>query len=96
MKKLLCIFIIIFCGLSAASAQKVTKDAAGNYHAAQRDTTPAAATFESLTKNANQTGATYTDAKGRKFQVFTSKSGKAFFVTQSKAGKYYRRYLDIE
>jgi hypothetical protein len=77
----------------SAKAQGIQRDAQGNYHAATREKAATIATFESLTKDATKTGATFTTAKGEKFSVWLSKNKAAFVVRTSKNGTVYRQYM---
>lgn len=88
-------FLIMIILAAPLAAQKVTKDAAGNYtQVTRKQPENGPATIETLTKGATATGATYTNSKGEKFPVYLSKSGKAFWVaTSKKTGIPYRRYL---
>jgi len=87
------IFFLLFAlGTFAATGQtKYTIDATGNYHAEKKVTGPV--TFESLTKNAINTGKTAEDSKGVFYKVYESKKGKRFYVKQSAKGNFYSVYL---
>jgi hypothetical protein len=85
MKKL--IFAALFIAATFNASAQVKQDKAGNYY-----TSPTGRTKQDTTN----TGHTFTDAKGNKYQVFQSASGKLFVPRISKqTGRYYRQYLKL-
>lgn len=85
MKKLILLVCLILSGISYS--QTVKQDASGNYISVKSD--------KSQKKSeAKETGKTYTDAKGEKYPVYTSKNNKLFIIkTSKKTGKTYNYYL---
>lgn len=83
-QKTLTFLAIMLCLAGGVSAQKVTKDAQGNYVAVS-------------TKRASKvtdTGKTYTDSKGKTYPVYVTEKGRLFCTKVSaKTGKEYRYYL---
>lgn len=70
-------------------AQNVTRDAAGNYSAAERSETKA--------ERDSVTGLSYTDAQGKVYSVYVGAKGSHYVCRVSKkSGKFYRQYLKSE
>lgn len=81
---LMCTALILTAG--TLSAQTIKQDAQGNYIAVKK---PKAQPIK--------TGKTYTDTKGRRWDVYQSDSGRLFVLKVSdKTGKEYRYYLPID
>lgn len=83
MKKFLLIpalFIIM-----SAHAQNARKDANGNYTAVSRRDTTAG----------KDTGHTFTDKDGKKYNVYVSPRGKLYYYRTSKAGNVYKSYIKV-
>lgn len=71
---------------SATHAQTIQRDAQGNYIAVKK---PKAQPVK--------TGKTYTDTKGKTWDVYQTESGRPFvYKVSSKTGKEYRYYLPIK
>jgi len=85
MKKLLTILMITFC--ISSYGQNVKMDANGNYVAIKSE--------NARSSSAISTGKTYTDSKGRKYDVYKSERGKLFIFVVSKSGNTYKKYLSI-
>ena len=78
MKYLLISFLLITSGVKA---QKIIKDADGNYHSAPKP-------------EDKKTSATYTDSKNIKYPVYINSKGKPYVLrTSKKTGKEYKQYF---
>lgn len=86
-QKLMILISALFIGLSFASnAQKVERDANGNYVAVKATKTA---------QDDKPTGKTYTDSKGNVYPVYESKNGKLYVIRTSKTGTQYKQYLKL-
>lgn len=83
MKKLMLLLAILSLTVGA-KAQNAKVDATGNYTAVLKAVEA---------DSAKNTGKTFTDNKGVKFDVKISPKGKMFYVRTSKAGNSYKVYL---
>lgn len=80
---------IFFFGLTNCSAQKITKDADGNYKQV-RSTSSTVVVKQEAKKN----GKTFTAADGEVRDVMVGPKGKEFVIrTSKKTGKEYKQYL---
>ena len=70
-----------------ANSQKVVKDASGNYVAVK---------VAKDSASGENTGKTFTTAKGEKFPIMQSKRGKLYIIRTSKTGNVYKQYLSID
>lgn len=83
-QRTLSVLAILLCLAGGVTAQKVTKDAQGNY---------VAVSTKKASKVTN-TGKTYTDRKGKTYPVYMTEKGRLFCTKVSaKTGKEYRYYL---
>lgn len=83
--KIIIIWLLVVVSL-ASNAQKVTRDAKGNYIAVKATQSA---------ESSKPTGKTYTDSKGNVYPVYESKNGKLFVIRTSKAGNQYKQYLKV-
>ena len=80
------ISLLIMGFVIAGHSQNAKQTADGNYISASANNTT----------EAKETGKTYTDAKGQKYPVYTSKSGKLFIIrTSIRTGNKYNQYLKL-
>lgn len=87
MKTTLTLLFSLFC-ITVYSQPKVQRDNFGNFQQI--------ATVR-VKKEPVKTSYTYTDSKGRVWDVYTTDAGKYFIIrTSAKTGKQYRQYLKQE
>ena len=86
MKNIILLSCIIFAAITG-QAQTVKTDTNGNFYAAKTAT---------KSKEAKQTGKTFTDSKGNVYPVLISDNGKFYVIRTSKAGNEYKQYLKTE
>lgn len=85
--KVVLLSFALFIGfIMAANCQTVVKDSKGNYTAVIKP---------KITKEAKNTGNTYTDTKGNVYPVYESAKGKLFYTRISKNGNSYNVYLKL-
>jgi uncharacterized protein YxeA len=87
MKRTIIILTLIIASVMQGRAQNAKQDNNGNYVAITKakDNSPA-----------SNTGKTYTDSKGTKFEVFVTKNGKLFINRISKKTNLpYKMYLKL-
>lgn len=84
MKKIILTLAILAASLGAMAQTQVKQNSDGNY--------------TSITKAADQeTGKTFTTAKGEVFKVYQSARGKLYIIRKSKkTGTEYKQYLKID
>ncbi len=88
-----CAVLLCFAASCAFTQVTAKEDGKGSYFEVKAE--KPAATFESLTSNAEKTGKTFTDKTKKVHDLYRSKSGKLFYVRTSKAGTLYRCYIKI-
>jgi hypothetical protein len=82
------VFSLVSIFAVAQAKPNAKQDASGNY-------TAIATTRSAATTELKSTGKTYTDAKGKKSEVFVSANGKLFINVTSKSGNVYKKYLNL-
>jgi len=87
MKKALMLLLAVLSLTVGTKAQNAKVDATGNYIAVSKAVEA---------DSAKNTGKTFTDHKGLKFDVKISPKGKLFYVRTSKAGNQYKVYLSVK
>lgn len=79
---LLCIAI---CFSNNLLAQTIKQDSNGNYYQ-----------VKDSVNTGKETGKTFTDTKGQKYNIYESKNGKLYIIRTSKSGNVYKSYLKLE
>lgn len=82
------IFIILSLSLNVIGQTRVKVDSKGNYSAVAKQSA-------NSTSKAIKTDKTYTDSKGKKYEVWQSVRGKLFIIRTSAKGNEYKQYLSI-